>query len=311
MSLIIQALLPVMLLIALGFVLRKSGAIPAEHWRGIESLLFWLLFPALLIVTLARSDVSFAALSNFALALFAMVFLLTLIAYALRQPLRRMLGMSDATFTSFFQTSTRWHGFIAFAIVERLHGAHGVAVLAIAFAMMVPWLNIANITVLAVHAGNTRPTPRMVLMQLLRNPILWGIFLGIGWKLAALPATGIVFTTLELLGRGALGISLLALGAGLSWQALKNAQREVILTIAIKLILAPLLAFALAWLFDVRGEALVIMIVAAAVPTAVNGYVLARKMGGDAEFYAAAATAQVAVSFLTMPLFIWLVLNLS
>jgi len=55
----------------------------------------------------------------------------------------------------------------------------------------------------------------------------------------------------------------------------------------------------------VHGEARVIMIVAASVPTAVNGYVLARKMGGDAEFYAAAATAQVAASFLTMPLFIW------
>ncbi len=311
MSAVIQAILPVMLLIVLGFALRKGGAVPAEHWRGVEQVLYWLLFPALLIVTLARSQVSFSALSGFAFALFAMVIIQTIIAYGLRKPLRRAFGMSDPTFTSFFQTSTRWHGFIAFAIVERLFGLHGVAVLAIAFAAMIPWLNIVNVTVLAVHTGRGSPSIGMVLKQLLQNPFLWGIAIGVGWKLAGMPAEGVLFTTLELLGRGALGVSLLALGAGLSWQALKQARREVVLTIALKLVITPLLALMLGALFGISGEAYVIMAIAAAVPTAVNGYVLARRMGGDAEFYAAAATAQVVASFLTMPLFIWLAMQLA
>ena len=308
---VVQAILPVMLLIALGFALRKGGAVPEPQWRGIEQVLYWLLFPALLIVTLARSQVSFSALSGFALALFAMVILQTVIAYALRQPLRRILGMQGPAFTSFFQTTTRWHGFIAFAVVERLFGLHGVAVLAIAFAAMVPWLNITNVTVLAVHAGRGVPSVAMVLRQLLQNPFLWGIAIGIAWKLMGVAADGVLFTTLELLGRGALGISLLALGAGLSWRALKHARREVLLTIALKLVLTPIMALLLGRAFGVSGDAYVIMAIAAAVPTAVNGYVLARRMGGDAEFYAAAATAQVIVSFLTMPLFIWLAMRLA
>jgi len=311
LAVIMQALLPVMLLIILGFALRKSGAVPAEHWRGVELLLYWLLFPAMLIVTLARSEVSFAALSGFAMALFAMVLVLTITAWALRRPLRRHFGMRGPTFTSFFQTSTRWHGFVAFAIVERLYGFDGVAIIAIAFAAMIPWLNVANVTVLALYAGKTRPTPALVLKALFSNPFLWGIAIGLAWKLSPLPAAGIALTTLELLGRGALGLSLLALGAGLSWQALKNARREVLLTIIMKLIFAPVLALTLGRLFGVSGEPYVIMVVAAAVPTAVAGYVLARKMGGDAEFYAAAATAQVVASFLTMPLFIALAMWLA
>ena len=306
MQVVISALLPVMLLIVLGFALRKGGFIPAEQWRGIEQLCYWLLFPALLVVTLARSQVSFAALSGFAIALFLMVIVLTAVAYALRVPLMRRLGMSGPTFTSLFQTSTRWHGFVAFAIVERLFGPEGVAIIAIAFAAMIPWLNVANVLVLAVHAGKVRPTPALLARTLLKNPFLWGIALGVAWKLAGISAQGILFTTLELAGRGALGISLLALGAGLSIRALRSARREVLVSMGLKLVLAPVLAMALGKAFGVSGTPFVIMVVAAAVPTAVAGYVLARAMGGDAEFYAAAATAQVVASFLTMPLFIML-----
>ena len=311
MIVIASALLPVMLLIALGFGLRKSDAIAAEQWRGVEALLYWLLFPALLIVTLARSRLSFAALSTFALALFAFVIVLTIVAYALRMPLARLFGMNGPTFTSFFQTSTRWHGFVAFAIVERLFGPEGVAIIAIAFAAMIPWLNVANVMVLAMHAGRVRATPTLVLKELLKNPFLWAIAIGVAWKLTGLPRAGVVMATLDLLGRGALGVSLLALGAGLRWRALEEARREVLISIGMKLLFAPLLAMWLGWLFGVRGEAFVIMVVAASVPTAVSGYVLARQMGGDAGFYAAAATAQVVVSFLTMPLFIWLAMRLA
>ena len=311
MHVVVSAISPVMLLIVLGFVLRKGDFIPAQQWRGIEQLCYWLLFPALLIVTLARSQVSFSSLSGFALALLLMVVILTIVAYALRKPLQRRFGMSGPTFTSVFQTSTRWHGFVAFAIVERLFGLEGVAIIAIAFAAMIPWLNVANVLVLALHAGKVRPTPALLLRALLKNPFLWGIAIGLVWKLSGWPAEGIVMTTLELTGRGALGISLLALGAGLSWRALKHARREVLITVFMKLVFAPLLAIALGRLFGVSDNAFVIMVVAASVPTAVGGYVLARAMGGDAEFYAAAATAQVVASFVTMPLFITLAYSLA
>ena len=162
-----------------------------------------------------------------------------------------------------------------------------------------------------MHAGRVRATPALVLKELLKNPFLWAIAIGVVWKLAGWPREGVVMAALDLLGRGALGISLLALGAGLRWQALMRARREVLVSIGMKLVFAPLLAMSLGWLFGVRGEAFVIMVVAASVPTAVSGYVLARQMGGDAEFYAAAATAQVIVSFLTMPLFIWLAMRLA
>lgn len=299
------ALIPVFAVIALGFTLRKSGVIPAENWRGVELISFWILFPALLINTLSGADLSISALTPFALAVLMMVVTISLFVWALRPWLSRHWQVNGPAFTSIFQTSTRWHGFIALAVVDKLFGAPGLAILAVAFVVMVPFLNVVNILVLATYAGKTRATLSMIARSLARNPMLWGVGLGFLVNITAVRLPGPLLATLDLLSRGALGVSLLALGAGLSWNAMKTSGREVFLSATLKLIVMPLLGALFAFLFQVQGNQFTIIIIAAAVPTAVNGYALARAMGGDAELYAAASTAQVLASFITLPLFVW------
>ena len=303
------SLLPIFALIALGFTLRKSNLIPSDQWRGVELISFWMLFPALLITTLARAEISFGELVPFASALFAMVVIVSLIIWLLRKPLRNKWGVQGPAFTTIFQTTTRWHGFIALAIVDKIYGSSGLAILAIAFIVMIPFLNVVNVLILATYAGKSKPTFSLVSNSLLRNPLLWGITIGITIKLLSIQLPEPLFVTLDLLGRAALGVSLLALGAGLSWKAMKTSGKEVVFSAIVKLIFTPILALILALIFNVTGPQFVIMIAAAAVPTAVNGYVLARTMGGDAELYAAASTAQVLVSFITLPIIIWLAMN--
>ncbi len=305
------SLTPIFLLIALGFGLRKIGFLPAEQWRGIELVCYWLLFPAMLILTLARAELAFSAMIPLVLTLAAMIVLMTLLMWMLRRPLQAWLGVDGPAYTSIFQTVTRWNGFVAFAIIDKLYGHNGLAILAIAFAIMVPYLNVVNILVLVAYTGKTRATPAMVGRALVRNPLLWAIFTGLMLKAAHITLPASVLTTLELLGRGALGIALLALGAGLSWRALHSAGKAVGATIVLRLIISPLVAAACAFAFHLSGPALVIAVLAAGVPTAVNGYVLARAMGGDAGLYAAASTAQVLASFITLPVLITLAMRFS
>ena len=73
-----------------------------------------------------------------------------------------------------------------------------------------------------------------------------------------------------------------------------------------KLLITPLVAVGWALVFGVDGLALSILLVGASVPTAMNGYLLSKKMGGDAELYAATSTVQTVVSFFTIPLILWL-----
>ncbi len=311
MSTAFLALLPIFSLIVLGYALRKGGLVPAQQWRGVEMICYWLLFPALLILSLARARLSFGELHAYVAGLFAMIVAMSALMWLARGLFRRHAGMDGPAYTSLFQTVTRWNGFIAMAIIEKLQGDAGVALLAIAFAVMIPYLNVVNIVILALYAGHARPSAGLILRAVVKNPLILAVLAGLAVNLSGITLPGPVLATLELLGRGALGMTLLALGAGLQWQAVRHAGPQVGLSVALRLLGMPLVALACACAFGVSGPAFVVMIIAAAVPTAVNGYVLARAMGGDAEYYAAAATAQVLLSFLTLPLIIWLAVSLA
>jgi len=300
-----SSLLPVFVLIATGFGLRKGRIIPHEHWRGVELISYWILIPALMITVLSNSALGFDQAAMFAATMFSTVLVMSLISWLARRPLQSLIGMQGPAFTTFFQTTIRWHGFISLAIAGKLFGEPGLALMAIAFAVMVPYINIVTILVLATYAANKPAPMKLIVRTLVRTPLIWAIVIGLTIRFSGIALPDIASATLKLAGDGALGVSLLALGAGLSWQAVRGAGKEVLLATVVKLMVTPLVAIALAFSFGVTGMDLVVVILATAVPTAVNGYVLARTMGGDAELYAATMTAQVLASFITLPLFVW------
>jgi malonate transporter and related proteins len=302
---IVASLLPVFIMIAIGFGLRKWGFVPAEHWRGIEQISYWVLIPALLTTVLANAELGIEQAAAFALAVFLTASIVSLAIWLLRRPLGRWMGLGGPAFTTVFQTTTRWHGFIALAVAGRLFGDPGLALLAVAFAVMVPVLNTASILVLAAYASDEPAPFGLIVKSLFRNPIMWALIIGLTVRFSGFALPDIAATTLKLAGDGALGVSLLALGAGLSWQAAKKAGKEVVFATLVKLVAMPLIAIGIATVIGVTGMDFVIVVLATAVPTAVNGYVLAREMGGDTELYAATLTAQVMVSFVTLPLFMW------
>jgi predicted permease len=68
----------------------------------------------------------------------------------------------------------------------------------------------------------------------------------------------------------------------------------------------PVLMILLAWLVGLEGLPRTVAIIAGAVPTASTAYVMARKMGGDAELMANIVTLQIVTSAVTLPLFIYI-----
>ena len=56
MVVVVAALLPVFLLIVLGFVLKRTLIRPETQWHGLERLTYYVLFPMLLIQTLVKAD---------------------------------------------------------------------------------------------------------------------------------------------------------------------------------------------------------------------------------------------------------------
>jgi malonate transporter len=303
---VFNSILPIFFLVVVGNIIRRTGVVPMEDWKGIELICFWLFFPAILCFTLATVDLQSLPIGPLSITVLAVTGITWTILFALKPVLQSRHAMSNAEFTSVFQAGSRFHGFIALAIVLKLYGETGAAYVAIIMALLVPPINIVNIIVLAAFGKGQTPSFQNIFRVVVRNPIIWGAMIGLAANVSGIGIWEPVHTTLDLLGRAALGAGLLAVGAGLRIKAALKPSLLVWTGVICRLVITPLLVVLLALATGLKGEAFEAALICAAVPTAMNGYILARTMGGDAELYAATATVQTALSFGTIPVVIWL-----
>jgi predicted permease len=298
---VLAALAPVFLVIALGVLLRRRLLPDRKSWDAIEDLTYFVLFPALLAVTTATADLSKVPATGVGAALALAIILLSLALIVSRPLLSRALGLSGPGFTSLFQGSVRWNTYVALAVAGSLHGTFGLALASVAIVAMVPLLNFLCVLVLAWYATDKAPDARTVLSQVLRNPLIWSVLAGIVINLSGVSLPQIAVAFAEILGRGALVLGLLAVGAGLELDKLMRPHAATVVTAVLKLAVMPALAVGFAWWIGLTGSPLAVVAVASSVPSAPGAYILARQMGGDAPLYARILTVQTVAAFLTMP----------
>lgn len=304
---ILNALMPVILLIILGIILKRGGFLTAEQWQGLENLCYYILFPALLVKTLATADVGGADILLFSgMVLFAILAMsgLLILSFPL---LNRRFAVEPSAFTSLFQGATRWHSFIALSIAGFLLGDEAIAYMAITMAVIIPPLNVINITVLALYGGGAARAARFgdVGRKIITNPLIIACLIGAFLNLTGMGLTRTLYTTLDLIGGGALGLGALTVGAGLHFRKVLDHRGLVAFGTLLRLVGMPLLMVTGAWIFGVEGMPLTVAVLAGAVPTASSSYVLARQMGGDASLMANLITVQVVVAIITLPIMIW------
>src|ERR1044072_4953721 len=263
---VIAALVPVFLLIATGFALRRWLIQQDAHWIGLERLLYYVLFPALLVESLSRADLAKVPVLAVAGTLLAAVVLMSVLCLALRPLLARHLGTSDAAFTSLFQGATRWQTFVALAVAGNLYGDLGLALASVAMVAMIPVLNALAVWVLARYATPTRPDWRGVALVIAQNPFIWACAIGLVLNpLAAwIPAPAHAF--LDALGRSSLALGLLIIGAGLRVGELIHPNATMFLACALKLVLMPAIAIAIGASLGLSGINLSVVACCASVP---------------------------------------------
>ena len=302
MSSITYALIPVFAVIMVGFVLRATKLIADDEWAGINQLCYYLLLPMLIVKSLSTADLSSVPVFQIAGAMILATLGVSALLFLARIPLLKVLGLTNASYTSLFQGSTRWHGFIALAIIAALYGDKGVIIGSIGLATLIPLLNLINVTVLSLYGDRSASNSPGLLRQLSQNPFIIACLIGILLNLAPYAMPSIFVTTLDLVGRAALGISLLTVGAALKPRLNISDLRAVFSAAIIRLLIMPVFMVMSCLALGVSGDPLIIAVICAAVPTAASGYILAKQMGGDAELMASIITFQVIAATITLPL---------
>jgi len=297
------AVAPIFIVIITGTVLKRIRLVPSEMWPVVEHICFYLLMPFLIIRTLARVDLGKIPIADFATVVAGAVIGMSLLLLLLRPVGAAKFGISGPSFTSLFQGATRFHGFMALAIVGSLYGDDGVALSGIAIGVMVPLLNMLNVAVLTIFGeAEAKPDWATVLLKIASNPLIIACAVGFALNVTGIP--DFLFGAIDIIGDGGLGLALLAVGAGLSVGRALETKSLVAVGVLMRLLGMPLLVVLLSWLVGLDGLTRTIAIITGAVPTASSAYVMARQMGGDADLMANITTVQVLLAAVTLPLFI-------
>jgi predicted permease len=301
----LNAIAPIFLIIATGYLLFRAKIVDESVWSAIEHICFYLLFPFLIIRTLSRANLGSVPVIDFMAVIVVAILGMSALLILIQAFIWKRFPQSGPSFSSIFQGATRFHGFVAIAVIGPLYGDAGVTLAALALAIMVPLLNVISVVVLSVYGhSDTQPQVIAVVKKIVTNPLIIACIVGLLFNWLGLP--DILYETIGIIGAGGLGLALLAVGAGMNFG--QAAQHKMLLTVGVltRLIGMPAIVIAMSWLVGLDGTARTVAIIAGAVPTAASAYVMARKMGGNAELMSSIVTFQVIVAFSTLPLFIYI-----
>jgi predicted permease len=215
MSAILASLIPTFLIIATGWLCRATNFVGEPQWAGLERVTYVIFFPALIIDTLSRADLSSVPVLGVGGALVGSILTMAVLVLAIRPVLERRFGIDGPSFTSIFQGATRWNTFVGLAVAGSLFGQRGIALIAVAIAAMVPLLNLLAFYVFIRFAGRPRQSPWDILRSFIANPFIWSCAIGLALNLLAPPLPKPVAGYIDVIGRAALASGLLIVGAGL------------------------------------------------------------------------------------------------
>lgn len=301
MAVVVAALLPVFLLIVLGFILKRTLMRLETQWHGLERLTYYVLFPVLLIQTLVKADLTKVPVAGVGGALLLSTLLTSLFCLALR-PLLTRCAVDGPAFTSIFQGAIRWQTYVALAVSGNLFGDVGLALASVAIVAIIPLINVFSVAVLAHYASTEKRSVGSIVMTVVRNPLIWACVIGLALNVAHIPLPKLWHEVADALGRSSLAIGLLVTGAGLHLEGMFRPSLAASVAVFLKLVLMPVIAVALALWFGLTGSNLAIVTACSAVPASSSAYVLARQMGGDAPLLAQIITLQTILAAITMPL---------
>ena len=295
---ILNIVLPVFSVIALGYLLRRLGLIDSGFLLQTNRLVYYICLPLLLFYKIGSAD--FFANFNGTLVLgsaagIAVGFLASYGWAALR-------GYPPATRGAFSQGSFRGNlAYMGLAIVLNAYGEDGLTRAGILMGFLVPVLNFFAILALLLPQRGSEPGRGAAFWarQVLLNPLIIASFIGIAWSFLKLPMPTVLSRSLGIATGMTLPLALIAIGGSFSLEKLRGDLVLAGFATSIKLLWLPLATALLLVLLGVQGRDLAIGVLMAGTPAATATYIMAHQLKGDAELAGSIVMLSTLLSALT------------
>lgn len=278
---ILNIVLPVFLVICLGFGLQRTAIVDDEFLYKLNQLVYWVALPLLLFYKIGTADFSQSFNIRLLIGVVVAIVLLCVFSYGFAV----LRGYGPQVKGTFSQGAFRGNvAYVGLPIVFNAFGEQGLATAGILLGFLVPLMSFLSIFVLVLpHRENEgKKGATFWLHQVLLNPLILASLLGVVWSYLQLPVPLFIDRSLNIATSMAMPLALIAIGASFSFKKFQGDMSTAMLAIILKLIALPVVAALLLVLMGVQAQELAIGVIFAATPTASSAYIMAKQMRGDA-----------------------------
>jgi predicted permease len=305
--------LPVFLLIFIGWLIVAVGYLQAKAGDALSDFVFKVAVPVLLFKTIAEADFHGAFPVLLWIAYFSAAAVTWTLAYFMAS---RLFGTDYRTATVTGVSSAFANTiFIGLPLVDRTVGPQGLVALSILIAVHLPVMMIASSVLIerAEHHDTGKPTGnawglfRSMGRNLRRNPLVYGIIGGSIYHLSGLPLGGIPKTLIDQVSAMAGPAALLSLGMAMRRYGFAGNGQIALGATALKLFLMPALVFGFSTLLGLSPEWRAALVLVASVPTGVNAWLIAVQFNTAEALAASAITLTTGLGVLSVTFWAWMV----
>ena len=249
----VDAVLPMILLILLGIFLRKKKFLSDGFLNTGNKLVFRWGLPCMLFVNVysirSLNQIPWDLIA-YAVAAILVIFFLGLLTSVWTTPVPQRQGV---ILQCCFRSNS---AIIGLTLAASLGGGEAETVAACVTAVTIPLFNVLAVISLSMFGkGSHKPTVGHILLDIVKNPLIHGVFLGIAclllrWAQTAIWAEPVftiqgnlspVYTALTWIKSLTTPLSLLVLGGQFVFSAVKELKKEIFVATLWRVVLAPLI----------------------------------------------------------------------
>lgn len=279
METVLTVILPMVALVAAGYLVARRGALGPQSLEGLSRFVVDFTIPALLFHSLAaEGDIGgFVVVYAY--------FLGCLLVYGASVVVARLWRGHPLPEAGLFALNATFSNTVLMGVplIQGAFGTSGLRILTLitAFHSMV-MLSLTTVFVELGRNQNVRSGEILgrTIAAAVRNPIIMSVVVGAAWRIFGLGLPGPVEVTIRMLSTAASPCALFMMGATLASLELGSALAEIVVISIIKMLVMPLVVWLLAtYAFQLSPLQIAVSTVLAAMPTGVNGFVLAKRYG--------------------------------
>ncbi len=302
---ILLLVLPVFLVVGLGYSLKGTGLVDTSFLVQLNRLVYFVALPIMFFYKIASADFSASFNARLLIGIMLCIVVITLFSY-LYSGLR---NYGKAQRGAFSQGTFRGNVvYVALPIIYSAYGEAGFATAGIMIGFMTAVVNFLSIAVLLLpHRRDGHDLKSSYwFRQIGLNPLIISSFLGIFWSFFKLPIPAVLANTFEIISGMSMPLALIVIGASFSFKELQGEMVHTVLATAIKIVFMPLTAAGLLLLLGVDGMEFGVGILLTGAPTASAAYIMAQQLKGDADLVSSIIMFSTLMSILSYTLCLYI-----